>query len=180
MKAARPAASSTRPAEVLLQQRGFFSDPAMTAVLELDEKVQVLMREKSEERSSQDRHNQEQLNRNKLDPPKKKLDEGWVNFKKNMRTQSLPKQHNVAGLKKPMPILPLDPVQHSHTSSLSYFMSQKDQEHSQSCTCRSCGGKHTLTFSRSPNRIQHYTHLIQSDKTEEVTLIGSDGKVYKG
>ncbi|XDV39225.1 hypothetical protein PO909_008489 [Leuciscus waleckii] len=29
MKAARPEASSTRPAEVLLQQRGFFSDPAM-------------------------------------------------------------------------------------------------------------------------------------------------------
>ncbi|CAM4511770.1 unnamed protein product [Leuciscus chuanchicus] len=29
MKAARPAASSTRPAEVLLQQRGFFSDPAI-------------------------------------------------------------------------------------------------------------------------------------------------------
>ncbi|CAM4658809.1 unnamed protein product [Leuciscus chuanchicus] len=32
MKAARPAASSTRPAEVLLQQRGFFSDPAIISL----------------------------------------------------------------------------------------------------------------------------------------------------
>ncbi|KAK7174216.1 hypothetical protein R3I93_001422 [Phoxinus phoxinus] len=58
---------------------------------------------------------------------------------------------------------------------------------------RSCGGSHTLTYpSRRYTRIQHITHLIQSDEesrpvssgpptqAEEANIMGLNGQVYKG
>ncbi|KAG1935525.1 glutamine-rich protein [Pimephales promelas] len=58
---------------------------------------------------------------------------------------------------------------------------------------RSCGGSHTLTYpSRRYTRIQHFTHLIQSDEesrpvssgpptqAEEANIMGLNGQVYKG
>ncbi|XP_067284899.1 glutamine-rich protein 2 isoform X1 [Pseudorasbora parva] len=58
---------------------------------------------------------------------------------------------------------------------------------------RSCGGSHTLTYpNRRYTRIQHITHLIQSEEesrpvssgasaqAEETNIMGFDGQVYKG
>ncbi|KAA0705282.1 Glutamine-rich protein 2 [Triplophysa tibetana] len=58
---------------------------------------------------------------------------------------------------------------------------------------RSCGGSHTLTYpNRRCTRLQHITHLIQSEEesqhvssvpqtqAEEVDIMGLDGQVYKG
>ncbi|XDV13894.1 hypothetical protein PO909_002201, partial [Leuciscus waleckii] len=104
-----------------------------------------------------------------------------------------------------MSTLPLAPGLPSHRSSRPYSVYELEQmrQHCRSeripemadysYLARSCGGSHTLTYpSRRYTRIQHITHLIQSDEesrpmssglstqAEEANIMGLNGQVYKG
>ncbi|XP_039509894.1 uncharacterized protein C16orf96 homolog isoform X2 [Pimephales promelas] len=101
--------------------------------------------------------------------------------------------------------LPSAPGLPSHRSSRPYSVYELEQmrQHCRSeripemadysYLARSCGGSHTLTYpSRRYTRIQHFTHLIQSDEesrpvssgpptqAEEANIMGLNGQVYKG
>ncbi|XP_077067723.1 uncharacterized protein LOC143721323 isoform X2 [Siphateles boraxobius] len=104
-----------------------------------------------------------------------------------------------------MSSLPSAPGLPSHRSSRPYSVYELEQmrQHCRSeripemadysYLARSCGGSHTLTYpSRRYTRIQHITHLIQSDEesrpvssgpptqAEEANIMGLNGQVYKG
>ncbi|XP_016411626.1 glutamine-rich protein 2 [Sinocyclocheilus rhinocerous] len=101
--------------------------------------------------------------------------------------------------------LPSAPGLPSHKSSRPYTVYELEQvrQHCRSeripemadyCyLSRNCGGSHTLTYpSRRYTRLQHITHLIQSEEESrpvstgpptqaaEVDILGLDGQVYKG
>ncbi|XP_043087781.1 uncharacterized protein C16orf96 isoform X3 [Puntigrus tetrazona] len=101
--------------------------------------------------------------------------------------------------------LPSAPGLPSHKSSRPYTVYELEQvrQHYRSeripemadysYLSRNCGGSHTLTYpSRRYTRLQHITHLIQSEEESrpvssgpptqaaEVDILGLDGQVYKG
>uniref|UniRef100_A0A8C1JE17 DUF4795 domain-containing protein n=1 Tax=Cyprinus carpio TaxID=7962 RepID=A0A8C1JE17_CYPCA len=101
--------------------------------------------------------------------------------------------------------LPSAPGMPSHKSSRPYTVYELEQvrQHCRSeripemadysYLSRNCGGSHTLTYpSRRYTRLQHITHLIQSEEegppvssgpptqAAEVDILGLDGQVYKG
>ncbi|KAL1277608.1 hypothetical protein QQF64_024281 [Cirrhinus molitorella] len=101
--------------------------------------------------------------------------------------------------------LPSAPGLPSHKSSRPYTVYELEQvrQHYRSeripemadysYLTRNCGGSHTLTYpSRRYTRLQHITHLIQSEEetrpvssgppaqAAEVDILGLDGQVYKG
>ncbi|XP_052406737.1 glutamine-rich protein 2-like [Carassius gibelio] len=101
--------------------------------------------------------------------------------------------------------LPSAPGLPSHKSSRPYTVYELEQvrQHCRSeripemadysYLSRNCGGSHTLTYpSRRYTRLQHITHLIQSEEESqpvssapptqaaEVDILGLDGQVYKG
>ncbi|XP_050958860.1 glutamine-rich protein 2 isoform X1 [Labeo rohita] len=101
--------------------------------------------------------------------------------------------------------LPSAPGLPSHKSSRPYTVYELEQvrQHCKSeripemadysYLTRNCGGSHTLTYpSRRYTRLQHITHLIQSEEESrpvssgppaqaaEVDILGLDGQVYKG
>ncbi|XP_035392364.1 uncharacterized protein C16orf96 homolog isoform X2 [Electrophorus electricus] len=104
--------------------------------------------------------------------------------------------------------LPSPPGLPSHKTNRPYTIYEMEQmrHHSRSeripemteygylALSRSCGGSHTLTFAnRRYSRLQHITHLIQTEEDsqvmsspglqvqpEEVDILGLDGHIYKG
>uniref|UniRef100_A0A4W4HFI8 DUF4795 domain-containing protein n=1 Tax=Electrophorus electricus TaxID=8005 RepID=A0A4W4HFI8_ELEEL len=91
--------------------------------------------------------------------------------------------------------LPSPPGLPSHKTNRPYTIYEMEQmrHHSRSeripemteygylALSRSCGGSHTLTFAnRRYSRLQHITHLIQTEEDKEVDILGLDGHIYKG